>query len=54
LDAPSRQVHACKSDYEVEYSKEFRDVAKRYHNNNCEIAGNVFYFDTEKKEWDVD
>ena len=41
-DAPSRQVHACYSDYNVEYSSEFRKNAIRYHNSKCSIAGNLY------------
>jgi ribonuclease BN (tRNA processing enzyme) len=48
-NAPSRQVHACESDYEIEYSKEFRDIAIKYHNNKADIAGNEFYFSGESK-----
>jgi len=47
-DAPSRQVHACKSDFDVEYSSDFRKNAILYHNAKCDIAGNLYVFDNGK------
>jgi ribonuclease BN (tRNA processing enzyme) len=41
-DAPSRQVHACKSDYDIEFSGEFKKTAKKYHNNAAFLAGKIF------------
>jgi ribonuclease BN (tRNA processing enzyme) len=41
-DAPSRQVHACDSDVEVEYSSVFLTQAIMYHNNKANLAGRTF------------
>lgn len=43
-DAPSRQVHACKSDCDIEYSENFRKKAILYHNAKCDIAGITYVF----------
>jgi len=31
-NAPSKQIHACESDFEAEYSQEFKDRVIKYHN----------------------
>ena len=41
-NAPSRNVHACESDFEIEYSKEFKDKIIKYHH------GGEF-----NKEWQI-
>jgi len=41
-NAPSRQVHACESDYEVEFSEEFKRTAKKYHNSSVDLAGRLY------------
>jgi hypothetical protein len=41
-DAPSRQVHACDSDVDVEYSALFVSQAIMYHNDKANIAGRTF------------
>ena len=38
-NAPSRNVHACKADTEIEYSEEFRKKAIFYHNKDAKLAG---------------
>ncbi len=50
-DAPSRQVHACKSDIEIEYSEQFRKKCIDYHNSEARIAGNL-YEPTDTGGWE--
>ena len=49
-DAPSRQVHACKSDVDVEYSNEFLSQAIMYHNAKATCAGKTFSIPLKNKE----
>jgi len=36
-DCPSKNVHACKSDFECEYSEDFRNKLIKYHDNGSYI-----------------
>jgi len=47
-NAPSRQVHACKGDVEVEYTIEFLEKAIMYHNNQSNLKGNVYTLKTNE------
>jgi ribonuclease BN (tRNA processing enzyme) len=42
-DCPSKNVHACESDFRAEYSEEFRDSLIKYHDNG--------YFKKEFQYW---
>lgn len=42
-DYPSKNVHTCKTDFEGEYSEEFRNQIIKYHDNG--------YFKKEWQEW---
>ena len=49
-DAPSRQVHACKSDTQFEYSGEFAEKAIAYHNNKATCRGKVYSFPFQEED----
>lgn len=44
LDAPSRNVHACKTDIAHEYSEWFKKRLIFYHYSECELEGKTFVF----------
>ena len=50
-DAPSRQVHACASDCDIEYSKWFMGKMIKYHNCKCSIAGNKYGANRALHSW---
>ncbi len=50
-NVPSKQVHACESDFQEEYTQEFKEQAILYHNDQAGIAGNIYRFDEERKKW---
>ena len=46
-NAPSRQVHACEIDCIIEYSTDFMRQTYHYHNDDNNLEGRVFNFDSD-------